>query len=366
MKWLFINKYLMTVYLNVLVVYLIADMFSISFDSYGMAKIEGINKSDKKKEKIKLPDIIKILVLLAIVIPVFIIVLSHRVKPVIYVFSVIALLMGVVVLPYAIWIFVQYVFIKPFDYELTRYRESSLGLIGIIILFVYAMMLQEDISNYINKLMLNIEPIFSDLLLMFFLTFWYFSLLFFTMSFSVLILHKVKVMIKIKIRPNNPINNSIKNEKNKKMYYLLSQAVEKIEILPKTKIVKKISCNILWLLCVAIDTIIAFLITVIDILKELLSIIILVPQKIIYNGGKALLRALSKNQGKTIIIISRISLVVSLLLVYFIDKYKKVFSAPGSEIYEFLCSVIIIPFLITQLTDLKNAQIVTNSYQGNK
>ncbi|WP_312833620.1 hypothetical protein [Sedimentibacter saalensis] len=363
MKWLFINNYLMTVYINVLAIYVIADMVYISFDYYGKSKVEGINKSDERKEKTKLRDIIKVAVLIAIVIIGFIFVLSHQVKPVIYFFSVIALLMGIIVLPYVIYIFFQYIFIKQFDYELTRYRESALGLFGIITLFVYVMMLQEDTSNHINWLILNIEPVFSDLLLMFFLNFWYFSAMFFTLSFFVLILHKIKVMLKIKNKIKIRYNKSIKNEKNKKMYYLLSQTIEKkIEILPKTKILKRINYNIYWLLCIIIDTIIVFLITVNDCLKGLLSIIILAPQEIICNGGKVISRALSKNQGKTIIFISRISLVVSLLLVYFIDKYKKVFSAPGSEIYEFLCSVIIIPFLITELYNLKNSQRGTNSY----
>lgn len=70
-----------------------------------------------------------------------------------------------------------------------------------------------------------------------------------------------------------------------------------------------------------------------------------------------LVNGLETNQGKNIMILSRVSLVFSLLCVYFVDKYQGVLSSLGSEIYEFLCSAILIPLFIAQLTELKEASV---------
>jgi hypothetical protein len=60
-----------------------------------------------------------------------------------------------------------------------------------------------------------------------------------------------------------------------------------------------------------------------------------------------------RNQGEFIIIVSRFSIIVSLLLVNWMDRYLEILSEPGSKIYEFISGVIVIPLLITQIAELK-------------
>ena len=61
------------------------------------------------------------------------------------------------------------------------------------------------------------------------------------------------------------------------------------------------------------------------------------------------------NVERVIIIALRLSLIGSITFV--INKYEEILSPKGSDVYEFLCSVVLIPIFITQLVEIKTKSI---------
>ena len=151
--------------------------------------------------------------------------------------------------------------------------------------------------------------------------------------------------------------NHIRNQKKLERIHVKIEFVNKIEdklnLLPKNKWVIKIILNIIWLASVILECLIIMLAWVLDMLRAMSYVVFIVSPWILKNKLKSLISVLEKNLGKGIILSSRISLVSSLLIVFLIDKYQKILSESGSEVYEFFCSVLIIPFLITQLSELR-------------
>ena len=88
----------------------------------------------------------------------------------------------------------------------------------------------------------------------------------------------------------------------------------------------------------------------------MIVIVVFYPKNVYIKVLDYLINLLRLNPGKAVILCSRFSLISSLIIVFVIDKYLKVFSCSGSQVYDFLCSVIIIPFLITQIMELKDAE----------
>ena len=72
----------------------------------------------------------------------------------------------------------------------------------------------------------------------------------------------------------------------------------------------------------------------------------------IVKAGAKFVDLMCNTPDKRIVLLSRFSIVFSLTTLFFIDKYNKVLSNSGSEVYEFLCGVIIIPMVITQALEI--------------
>lgn len=254
----------------------------------------------------------------------------------------------------AIFDFVRYVFLKSSDFKLTKEHEGSLWLIGLSTYFVCYAIEVDELGKSIEQSIFLLTNYQSDVVKAIVLIFWYFSIIFFTISFFILFVHRAIIIFKRFIKPSNNRRSNQKQEKKEKEWKRISEEIwTKIEKISRTQKWKKRFGYLLWFFCLIGEVIIAFIFAFIKMLKELLWILVIGLPRKLWKYVKKWLNLLEKDQGKGIIISSRISLVVSLLIVFLVDKYQGIFSTEGSEVYEFLCSVIIIPFLITQVSALK-------------
>jgi hypothetical protein len=345
------SNFFVTTYICVVLLYCFFDpIVAIAIGNSKRKSTEHDDTINNTETKTKPRDIVQDLVPSALFVVVIIIALKYEIKPVITIFSTLIFYIWIAVLPYTFWRFIEYVFLKPLDFELTKYRESVLKFIAIIMMLVCREIAREERIMQIKHWLAGIKPEVADIFLMAGFTFWYFTVSFFISSFFILLLHKTVVL-------SNSRNNlkvrttSDKHFKKLAWSFSLSQLVSKrIDALTQKEKWKKACYYILWLICLLADGVIVPLVLMI---KDGTNAVLLGLQALVLPGFKKICLALGRNQGKSIIIISRLSLVGSLMFVYLMDKYMKLFSAQGSEVYEFICSVIIIPLLITQIIEIR-------------
>lgn len=254
----------------------------------------------------------------------------------------------------AVFDFIRYVFLKSSDFKLTKEHEGSLWLIGLATYFVCYTIEVDGLGKWIEQRISLLANYQSDIVKILVLIFWYFSIIFFTISFFVLFVHKAIIIFKRFMKQSNNRRGKQNREKKEKERKRISEEIwimiEKTSRIHKWK---KCFLVLLWIFCLIYEAVMVFVLAFIKMLKELLWIVVIGLPRKLWAHMKKILDLLEQDQGKGIIISSRTSLVASLLIVFLVDKYQGIFSESGSEVYEFLCSVIMIPFLITQLSTLK-------------
>lgn len=356
-KILFSN-HLLKIYAFMFCIYFISDTllpFFIKND-----KVNKIKQSNNSvvKSKLNKRDIIKSIVSLIISLILIFLYFTNQSNPFVIFIIMIIFLRWVILLPYAIWKTIRYIYGKPFNFIFTKDNETAFSLVGLSMFFICSFIAREETISMIGQKLVKHKPIIHDFIAMGLITIWYFIVLLFTISFGILSMHIINKIIisRFKVKPKKP----------KKPYIITSYSMEfsladkltiTINKLPKEVNITKVLYNLIWLLCVIVDSMIMMLrIIVIDLIKETLLLIVRAFNYSIYSGIKNISNILSNNQGKAIIIITRISLVSSLVIVYLIDKYQQIFSPSGSNVYEFICSVIIIPLIIAQLLEIRKHQ----------
>lgn len=252
----------------------------------------------------------------------------------------------------AVFDFARYVFLKSSDFKMTKGIESSMWIMGLSTCLVCHCLEIEGLGKIIEQSLMNLTNYESDILKAVLLIFWYFSIVFFTIAFSILGVHKVIVIFKKYIKLPDCKKNEFKREP-KDWQRISEKSWNKIETIPQKKVWKKIFGYLIWLLALIIDVVVVFMIAFIRMLIDLIRVILIIIPRKLWGYIKKWLSKLENDQGKAVIISSRIALVSSLLIVFCVDKYNHLFSNEGSAVYEFICSVILIPFLITQLGALK-------------
>lgn len=306
----------------------------------------------------RLKSIVQLIELLVCIIGLFYFVLKYQIKFVIFGFIIIVFAWWIVLIPYIIGDFVHYIFVKPFEYKLTKEKENTLVLAVFLTLFVCSLMISPTIKSTFESVGLEVPLSVKDIFLMVGLTFWYFVICFFNFAFIILGLHKLIVSIKPKTK------NGTKTMPKEKSWQFDANIIkvririgEKIVLLHPDRIGRRIGYLISKTLWIIMEPVMIIVEGLVECLWKLLYLIFKGSFVVICIYMKRLINVLETNQGKNILILSRVSLVFSLLCVYFVDKYQGVLSPSGSEIYEFLCSVILIPLFIAQLTELKGASI---------
>lgn len=279
--------------------------------------------------------------------------ISLKIKILLILFLVVGLLFAGVTFAVSIVEFIKYIILRPYDYELTKDREKILLLVGFIV-YVACNIVVSGMQSGIGEFFANLKVFQADMIQIFILIFWYFSCIFFCLTYITLSVHKI-----VHIIDAHPIKNVFlkkkekREEPNKEWKFYSDKILVKIGKTRRKKL-KWFGLWLAWLMCICVDAIIMLVITLYDIVKTVFIVVIIAIPKIIFNKLRKLVSYFRQNPGKIIVLNSRLALVSSLLIVYLLDQYQDILSDAGSAVYEFLCSVIIIPFLITQLNDLKN------------
>lgn len=336
------------------IIYVLSSFLAVKDET-----LERANTELTEPKKWRLKSIVQLIELLICIVGLFYFVLKYQIKFVIFGFIIIVFAWWVVLIPYTIGDFIHYIFMKPFEYKLTKEKENTLVLVGFLTLFVCSLMISPTIKSTFESVGFEVPLSVKDIFLMVGLTFWYFAICFFSFAFIILGLHKLIISIKAKTK------NSTKTMPKEKSWQLNANIIriyrrivgEKIVLLHPDRIGRRIGYLISKTLWIIIEPVMIIVEVLVECLWKLLFLIFKGSFVVICMYMKRLINGLETNQGKNIMILSRVSLVFSLLCVYFVDKYQGVLSSSGSEIYEFLCSVILIPLFIAQLTELKEASV---------
>lgn len=316
------------------------------------------NTGSKDNKRVGIRDIIQLVVFISTIFIVVLgglhVVISFELKVISFIGVMIGCIFCGLALMASVAEFIQFIFLNPYEYHLTKEKEDTIWLTGFLAYAVCCVLVKEETGRQIVQHIADWEAYWKDIVNMILLIFWYFSVIFFSLCFWFISLQKIILIIKYKAGLRDC---HIGNPKKLKPSCVKIEFTNKIQVklnsLPKNKWVTKTILNIIWLISVVLECLVLILVWLLDMFRAMMYIIFKIIPMILINKLKSFSHLLEKDLGKGIIFSSRISLVSSLLIVFLIDKYQKILSESGSEVYEFFCSVLIIPFLITQLSELR-------------
>ncbi len=250
--------------------------------------------------------------------------------------------------------FFQFIFLEETNFILTTIREKAVFFTGFFSYIVCYVLVAQKESIEIS--FGSMEVYQADMIKMLTMIFWYFSIPFFSLAFFRLALHKICTLFSRCSGKILELNVDDLDEP-KKIELFSNKIWNSFEKLSNKCLLRKALMYVVWLILVAVDTIFILLFGLKNIFGTLRKkLFVLFPRKI-GNRLKCMKRLLQENQGKKVMFTARISLVGAFLIVFCIDKYLGIFSAGGSGIYEFMCSMFVIPFLISQVNNLKEKRL---------
>ena len=318
-------------------------------------KNEDGNKDNQKlSHKSAIQNVITPILTLVLLIVLFLFVTKYQIQPIVY----LMFFWWLVIAFYNLWEFVRYVFSKSFEHTLTSQQENMLFLAGYFT-FLISKWLFANLESLRLDLALSSLPLFvEDFILMVGLTLWYFSISFFGITFLFLSFNKISICINEKRKGEKTIKKlcdfRLSNREGVAFYLKID---EKIKLIRKEKSIDRLRCLFAKIAWVVIGPVIMGVEVLVNFMFNFFAICINIVVSDFGTGILKLEDLFTKNQGRRIIVVSRFSLVFSLLVVFVIDKYCGVFSVYGSKIYEFVCSVILIPLFISQLTKLRETDV---------
>jgi len=249
----------------------------------------------------------------------------------------------------------RYLFTRPHDYELTKWREASLFFIGLINMIFLNFILNESRVIQLNRFLDCANPILKDSILMLLLVVVVFAYIFFSLALFLLTLQNANDFLRdlTKTKPQLEYKPLKLVSESRYEFLLSSIMLVRINGLSSSQFIKKLVFRLLWFISIPLDATIMFFAIFILPSVSIMGYVVKNTRIVVRNTSRYFSDILYENKGKAVILISRFSIIASLLTVLVIDKYYELFSPSGSSMYEFLCSVIIIPIFITQLIELK-------------
>ena len=254
-----------------------------------------------------------------------------------------------IVFSYSLTEFIRSIFINPSRFILVPANEKIMGFIGVVSYLICSGISRGTAIQLVPQFLLS-SPFSKDIIYFILIISWYSFVLFFDSALIILTLHHIVIKIPFLAKPHNftsPLryNESILN---------FCAVIDKWLIsLPRVTLKQKFTCAIykkIWFL-LKIPAIVFEVI--INSIYMILSLSLTVLAKTFSLFIRKTNHALRTPPEKTILVLSRLSFVLSFIIVYIIDRYQEIFSPSGSDVYEFTCSVILIPFLITELSKIR-------------
>ena len=351
MEGLYFGKHLMGIFVGLFLIWAITLCILPFFEKESFTLEE--ESRYKVEHKIGIKEIIEIILLIATILGVVFFILICQIRFMMWFLVVFGIIyLGIAILG-SFYEFIKYIIGKSSsDYQITTKKQQSFILVGICVITAFDYLSKENYYDMINIFMSENNTFVFDIIKMLILIVWYFSAIFFSLATLILILHNIVVIFRCKCKEKKYKElKSVYKEFNCK--FVSKMAWRKFEVIQRNRPLKKILYYCIWMLSIVIDAIQAFFIAMLNLVYRIVLIIIFYPRIIIKSVLYNINDLLYKNPGKAIILCSRFSLMSSIITVFIIDKYSEIFSSAGSQVYEFLCSVIIIPLLITHIIELK-------------
>ena len=344
---------------NLLLISFSAMLFATIISNCVLLVINDLKENkatdEQRKEKANtfidiLKGTIQILVILFFYIGVLWFAAYQKIRLVMIVFMIMACLFSVITFVGAITDFVQYVFVKR-AYRLSLGDQRSIIFTGLITLIFCYSLTTNDMAIWIGEEFSSKNVFIMDVVRILFLIIWYFSTMFFNVVLLVITIHNAVAIFKhIRRRKGKKINIKFIEFK---FISLSNDTLISMKNVRGLNFIIYIGKCIIWLLVSIFEAVLNAIFNFADFLLKMLAVVILYPCMVVFKILKQIIYICGKQYERVIVYVSRFSLVLSLVIVYFVDSYEHILSNSGSQVYEFLCSVIIIPFLITQITELR-------------
>lgn len=256
--------------------------------------------------------------------------------------------------------FVKFLFQRTIDFRLEDIHETSIEFISIVTFFILPYLKKACLNGSIDFLLAKINQEARDLLLVLMFTFWYFISSFLILTFILLSLFKINaIVMKLKKKYASRKDMATKKEKDEESFYFSKYIIKKIDFYKDKRKFAVLFMYIIWIPIIFLDVIIEVLKLFAKQIKMYLDFLRFVIDYIRVKVSR-LSMVLIPNQGRNLVLISRVSIVFSFLVTYYLDSYYGILSKAGSRIFEFFCSVMIIPILISQIVKInskKNALV---------
>lgn len=251
--------------------------------------------------------------------------------------------------------FIQYIFITPYNFAMSKDMKNIFLMAGLFFWAISKFLIEENFINWYKNFAMkqHLSRAFWDLFKVLELFFWYFGNVFLIFTLSILFLQNTIILSK-KFFYKKERRQITKKKDSKEQVHCFIKTESVWNRIWKEKRKKEVLLLMVSLIITCfIDTVECFIITVLDLLQKMIVIVVRIPYYLCKKMKVFFSKLLKKDQSSVIILGSRVSLIVSLMIVYVIDSYQYILSNEGSKVYEFICSVVLIPFLAKQYGKLK-------------
>ena len=306
---------------------------------------------NENRKKIKVYDIIQLMIILIGILAPFYVIIRYRIKIFLVLMIIVGGIMLGIVFSVALIEFIRYVFLRSMDLKITKESKNTLWLVGVFVLAICSALSEKSTNSFIFQHISGINIFVSDMVKICILILWYFSVIFFILMFAILLLHNIIMIFPRKRKRNNKRKGRYTDWKVTLWSNLVMGSIEKVS---KEYKMRKVLYYAIWIICCFVDGIRNCIIGLANLIYMLWTILASLPSILLKKTTQVIGILFQRDQGKVIVICSRLAMVSSLLMIYIINKYEQILSNAGSDIYEFLCSVMIIPFLVTQINSMKN------------
>ena len=253
-----------------------------------------------------------------------------------------------VLLSFAISNLLRSVYFNPSSFKIMPENENIIGVVGFFLYLLCNELPQILESDFIVHCTIK-YPLLSDFIYFLGIVGWYYSILFFSSVFILIFSYHICSYIFKERKPKEfqQLFNCDENKINIRSY-IENFAIQWLT-LHNHKLIHRIYKKLWPILVVFFITIDAFL----NAFYQFIWLIINGSLYLLTSLKISIFTALLHSPERKIIFLSRSLFAFSLLIVYTIDHYQGIFSPAGSEMYEFICSVVLIPFLITELSKIR-------------
>lgn len=240
---------------------------------------------------------------------------------------------------------IRFIFGKKYIIKISEYDERSIILLSGILIYISSNYYNETISAYLvflnqqSTLICDILITISILGLLFLFTF-------FTCAISFFALQRTCKLI-LRLFPTIHYKYKMINYDDNKAIFQMKRTIKAL----------KGGIQIKYIHIIIFYFIIDFILGILDFILELLKQVFFPLCNIIIMLGSVIICGIIKisnaNNGTTIVVASRISIIGAFIILYIYNSYYPVLSQIGTDVFRFVSSVIIIPILITQIIDIR-------------